>query len=103
MMRRSNHAEKSAPSRMCGTMSCEGASLTVPSPLAGEGQGEGWRQSTTREAEVPASEYKTTPVPMAPPSLSLPRKGGGNDVALFRLTPPLHSRDALHVSVRNRP
>src|SRR5262249_1429786 len=29
--------------------SCEGAHHTVPSPLVGEGQGEGWRRSTERD------------------------------------------------------
>jgi hypothetical protein len=31
-------------------VSCEGAGPTVPSPLVGEGQGEGWRRSAEREA-----------------------------------------------------
>ncbi len=42
---------------------CEGERHNVPSPLAGEGQGEGWRQTLNLGI---------------PPSLSLPRKGGGN-------------------------
>src|SRR6266436_2069485 len=29
---------------------CEGACPTVPSPLVGEGQGEGWRRNSEREA-----------------------------------------------------
>jgi hypothetical protein len=39
----------------------------APSPLVGEGWGEGWQQ---------------TPHLRSPPSLSLPHKGGGNVVAL---------------------
>src|SRR5262245_2607255 len=45
--------------------SCEGACHNGPSPLAGEGQGGGWRQTQSLQP---------------PPSPSLPRKGGGRSV-----------------------
>src|SRR5882757_10023593 len=38
-------------SRIALVVSCEGACHTVPSPHVGEGQGEGWRQSTRCEAD----------------------------------------------------
>src|SRR5262249_18449368 len=65
---------------------------TVPSPLVGEGQGEGWRQSTEWETSrvrrfksdgslhLSSPRYETNAVHSAPLSLSLPRKGGGNPV-----------------------
>src|SRR6266478_1941848 len=37
--------------RIAKVVSCEGACHTVPSPHVGEGQGEGWRQSTRCEAD----------------------------------------------------
>src|SRR5689334_11671888 len=66
----------------------------VPSPLVGEGQGEGWPQSTEAEdspdwitangcvADLSDRGYEPKAVT---PSLSLPvpRKGGGNVVALL--------------------
>src|SRR5262249_42596977 len=80
---------------------CEGRCPSVPSPLAGEGQGEGWLQaldfqqrrylsSTTSAAAsrlscnreitdtVVAEGWWRTQSLRPPPSLSLPRKGGGN-------------------------
>jgi len=99
-------------------MSREGARLTVPSPLVGEGQGEGykrhkaclqaegWQEQSLSLMRVElAHRNNFARCALLPPlslSLSLPHKGGGNDVALFRLTPPLHSRDDMHASVRNR-
>src|SRR4029453_8577724 len=46
----------------------------VPSPLAGEGQGEGWQRNTGREARHAKPEWKNLrgdAVPVIPPSLSL--------------------------------
>src|SRR6266478_5743265 len=62
---------------------------SVPSPLVGEGQGEGWRQtpsarlvSSTDSQRWPAafigSQHGTDAVRVVPLSLSLPHKGGGN-------------------------
>jgi hypothetical protein len=66
----------------------------VPSPLVGEGQGEGWQRRTKRERKLrhnasqneelllPYLRFETSAVRVAVPlSLSLPHKGGGNDVA----------------------
>src|SRR5262245_37475293 len=65
---------------------------TPPSPLAGEGWGGGWLQ---------------TPHMSLPPSLSLPRKGGGNAVALtFASLPPrplLSTYRGLNVARRCMP
>src|SRR5262245_19527001 len=77
--------------------SCEGARHIVPSPLVGEGQGGGWRWRTTREAissprfgyreslerAFSGIELETAAEFVVPPSLSLPHKGGRNDVALL--------------------
>jgi flagellar L-ring protein FlgH len=76
---------------------------SVPSPLAGEGQGEGWRQDTEREA------YRTQPrcrdlahernaADVVPLSLSLPHKGGGNDGARTVAT----QTTCLHVRRENQ-
>ncbi len=84
-------------------VSCEGACPTVPSPLVGEGQGEGWRRLTGREACPDASteagciclldrRYRADAVRVVPLSLSLPHKGGGNAVALLCPTLSQHSR-----------
>jgi hypothetical protein len=78
-------------------MSFEDSCHTVPSPLAGEGQGGGWQQRTQREPKsvpklnaweseellLPCLRFETGAAPAVPLSLSLPRKGGGNDVALL--------------------
>src|SRR6185295_1528006 len=87
----------------------EGQRPTVPSPLVGEGQGEGWLRapdlqqrrylsSTTAAASrlsckrksantvLNGSRWRTQNLP-PPLSLSLPRKGGGNDVA-YAFAPP---------------
>jgi hypothetical protein len=72
IMRHTQHARvvcglsdsfSSKPIRTRTTGRCERTRHNVPSPLAGEGQGEGWRQTLNL---------------WSPPSLSLPRKGGGN-------------------------
>ena len=55
-------SSKATRARMTGR--CERRRHNVPSHLAGEGQGEGWRQTLNLRSP--------------PPSLSLPRKGGGN-------------------------
>jgi hypothetical protein len=74
---------------------CEGARHMVPSPLVGEGQGEGWPQSTEDEAPpdwrtvngcragLIGSWIRTKSSAAIPLSLSLPHKGGGNVVALL--------------------
>jgi len=66
----------------------------VPSPLAGEGQGGGYNEHSAylnclvgqqEHLTVLSDPHRTNLVLGAlwlPPSLSLPRKGGGNDVAL---------------------
>src|SRR3981081_1223545 len=63
-------------------LSCEGARHTVPSPLVGEGQGEGWRQIAEPEASsfrrpnddgwvyLLEPQYKTNAVRVIPLSLS---------------------------------
>src|SRR5437879_3687789 len=72
-------------------------------PLVGEGQGEGWRRRTEREAyRVHRREnecwlhqldcrYETEAVRVVPLSLSHPHKGGGNAVALLCPTAGRHS------------
>jgi hypothetical protein len=69
-------------------MSCEGACLTVTSPLVGAGQGERYdSHCVSFTSEITPFEFCVTPlassVSLPPLSLSLPRKGGGNDVALL--------------------
>src|SRR5690349_7065683 len=71
----------------------------VPSPLVGEGQGEGRPQSTEDEAPpdwktangcvvgLIGSRIRTESSAAAPLSLSLPHKGGGNVVASLRPSP----------------
>src|SRR5262249_37120213 len=96
-------------------MRCEGACHTVPSPLAGEGQGEGWRQGTepkvspvqkdsrpTAGAHLLGHRYKTKAVRVVPPSLSLPRKGGGNHVAPLCPTANQRTRRCVHALARKR-
>ena len=58
-------------------------SHNVPSPLVGEGQGEGWPQNTECKACRASGERRdlrneTNGVDAVPLSLSLPHKGGGN-------------------------
>jgi flagellar L-ring protein precursor FlgH len=68
---------------------------SVPSPLAGEGQGGGWQRNAGREARhARCSEigFETNAVHFIPPSLSLPRKGGGNREARIFTTQTLCSR-----------
>src|SRR5262245_9528826 len=86
-------------------VSCEGARHTVPSPLVGEGQGEGWLPSTEREnvhrhenggLHFSGLRYETDAVRAVPLSLSLPHKGGGNDVAPLYPIANRHSRIRLH-------
>src|SRR5262245_57192984 len=69
---------------------CEERCHSVPSPLAGEGQGGGYhcasvsRLTSTNESELSLSNRMHWPKARcsSPPlSLSLPRKGGGNRVA----------------------
>jgi hypothetical protein len=78
---------------------CEGARHMVPSPLVGEGQGEGWPQSTEDEAppdwrtvngcragligsvDTNQKQRCYTPLPVPPP------QGGGNVVALLCPSP----------------
>jgi hypothetical protein len=78
---------------------CEGARHMVPSPLVGEGQGEGWPQSTEDGAPpdwrtangcvagLIGLWIRTKSSAAAPLSLSLPHKGGGNVVALLCPSP----------------
>jgi flagellar L-ring protein FlgH len=71
---------------------------SVPSPLAAEGQG--WRQETEREACCTKRQhgdlgYETNSADVVPPSLSLPRKWGGNREAHIFAT---HARN-----LRSRP
>src|SRR5262249_30730576 len=84
-------------------LSCEGARHNVPSPLVGEGQGGGWQRSTEREADPMRRDEngdcqlfrlsdKIAAVRGVPPSLSLPHRGGGNDVARLCPSPDIHSR-----------
>jgi hypothetical protein len=84
---------------MYGTMSYEDARLTVPSPLVGEGQGEGYnRHKACFQVEVllnleAAHKSNLTRGASPPPlSLSLPHKGGGNDVARTFTIPDLRVR-----------
>jgi hypothetical protein len=85
-------------------VSCEGACLTVPSPLVGEGQGEGWRRdpsvegclaNTSEQRPLLDCRNKNEAAPLTPLSLSLPHKGGGNAVALFAPNRRQHSRTQL--------
>src|SRR5262245_39788555 len=74
----------------------------VPSPLAGEGQGEGSQQipsarlvadlihATSRTASGSIGGERRALNP--PPPVSLPRKGGGNAVAQLGPSPRIHSR-----------
>ena len=77
-------------------MSCEGACHSVPSPLVGEGQGEGWQRALSarlisfiesRTMAIPhlslSGDMRQGSVRVLPLSLSLPHKGGGNDVELL--------------------
>src|SRR5690348_3419939 len=71
----------------------------VPFHLVGEGQGEGWRQSTEGQAPpncktangwgagLIGSWIRTKSSAAVPLSLSLPHKGGGNVVALLCPSP----------------
>ena len=70
-------------------------------PPCGGGTGRGVATRTVREAALkirswsgicPASGVQTTAVPVVPPSLSLPRMGGGNAVAPLFTPLTLHSR-----------
>ena len=69
---------------------CEKRCHSVPSPLAGEGQGEGYAASTmvafnsmsfSLDAQVAIAKSVARSASSPPLSLSLPRKGGGNRVA----------------------
>src|SRR5262249_34430958 len=85
-------------------VSCEGARRTVPSPPVGEGQGGGYNThcvcfgSETEQmpptVALESVHRKSFPLgaPWPPLSLSLPHKGGGNDVALLCPTARMHSR-----------
>src|SRR5262245_38740444 len=108
MTMRSNRARCFLRSRESGTVSYEGVGHIVPSPLVGEGQGEGYYtqedcfrfDSTQNHPSVlvlldPLHRINLARRTLSPPlslSLSLPRKGGGNVVALLCPTATLHSR-----------
>src|SRR5262245_25853221 len=86
---------------------CEERCHSVPSPLAGEGQGGGYNKhsgcfhpmsdkcwsKTSDFQESTRSKSVARCALSPPPSLSLPRKGGGNRVArLFATFPPRNLR-----------
>src|SRR5919198_6211506 len=95
-------------------VSCEGACPTVPSPLVGEGQGEGWRRtlsarlvsstdSQTMAGSIYWPQHETDAVRVVPLSLSLPHKGGRNAVALLCPTADttcVHSCTCVHALAR---
>ena len=93
-------------------MSGEGECHTVPSPLAGEGQGEGYNkhcacfksEAEQEELAPPSIElrhrFRIALGTLSPPlPLSLPHKGGGNDVAPLRPTAASKSLHCLFLAV----
>src|SRR5262245_26940001 len=61
-------------------VSCECSCPTVPSPLAGEGQGEGWRRNTEHEARLThrlANNMKQRPCVFYPSPCPSPTRGEG--------------------------
>src|SRR5262245_41424050 len=70
---------------------------SVPCPPAWEGQGGGWPQRTEHEAYLARGERRglrdeTNAVGLVPPSLSLPRRGGGNRGARILATHAMNLR-----------
>jgi hypothetical protein len=64
--------------------------LYVPSPLAGEGQGEGYRATCSLDlsTSIPSTLHAYKPPVQLPLSPALPRKGGGSPLPM-----PLHRHD----------
>jgi hypothetical protein len=58
------------------------AALSVPSPLAGEGQGEGCHATCSLDLRLNHAPHFLTPSVWLPLSPALPRKGGGSPAAL---------------------
>jgi len=54
------------------------AALSVPSPLAGEGQGEGYHATCSLDLHLNHARHFLTPPAGLPLSPALPRKGGGS-------------------------
>ncbi|MET3842129.1 hypothetical protein ABIE49_004207 [Bradyrhizobium sp. OAE829] len=63
------------------------AALAVPSPLAGEGQGEGYPTTRSLRSTSDNRCFQQTLFPEPPLSPALPRRGGGS----YRCTPPQRS------------
>ena len=57
--------------------------LSVPSPLAGEGQGGGYPTARPLQSGSFLQYPHQTPFPGLPPSPALPRKGGGRAASLW--------------------
>jgi hypothetical protein len=65
--------------------------LGVPSPLAGEGQGEGYHATRPLDLAPNCSRNKHTPPVGLPLSPALPRKGGGSPLPLPRYPGKRHT------------
>src|SRR5215813_8940571 len=100
------HTSLEIPQTHC--MSGEGARPTVPSPLVGEGQGEGWAmkhrarglsRAKSRERRLAAfvrSRLRTDAALLYPSPCPSPNKGGGNAVAPLCPTADQHSYRCVH-------
>ena len=60
------------------------AALPVPSPLAGEGQGEGYHTARSLDSNACISFRSRIPPVALPLSPTLPRKGGGSPPSMPR-------------------